>query len=263
MTDALLPLGASRDARHVYAFRDAKVSVEGLPGVTGIIRTVDKSGPLVGWAKRETARCAVDNLDTVRTIKETGGRQAAIDYLKGIPDFQRDTAADLGSAVHAFAEQIARGESIMVTEAEAPYVEAYRRFLADWQPKFLAAEEIVISLRHRYGGTLDAIAVMDGETWLLDLKTSSGVYAETALQLAAYRYADFFARTGTDKRYRIPRIDRCGVVHVRPEGARLVDYTDAVTPKTYQTFLAARQVWTWQQVTKDGVGKEIKREVAA
>jgi hypothetical protein len=257
------PLGASRDARHVYAYRDAKVALEGLPGVTGIIRTVDKSGPLVGWAKREVARCAVDNLATVQTILQTGGRQAAIDYLKGIPDFQRDTAADLGSAVHAFAEQIARGESIIVTEAEAPFVEAYRRFLADWQPRFLAAEEIVISVRHQYGGTLDAIAVIDGETWLLDLKTSSGVYAETALQLAAYGHADFMARTGIDKRYRIPAIQRYGVVHVRPEGARLVDYTDAVTPDTFRAFLAARRVWAWQQVTKDGVGREIKREAVA
>ena len=134
MTD--LPLGASRDARHVYAFKDAKVAVEGLPGVTGIIKTVDKSGPLVGWAKRETARSAVDNLDMLQTMKAASGRDATIEWLKRIPDYQRDTAADLGSAVHAFAEQIARGESIVVTEAEQPYVEAYRRFLADWQPTF-------------------------------------------------------------------------------------------------------------------------------
>jgi hypothetical protein len=261
MTD--LPLGASRDARHVYAFRDAKASVEGLPGVTGIIRVIDKSGPLVGWAKRETARSAIDNLDAVQTILRTGGRQAAIDYLKGIPDYQRDTAANLGSAVHAFAEQIARGETVSVTEAEAPYVDAYRRFLDEWQPAFLAAEEMVISLRHRYGGTLDAIAVIDGETWLLDLKTSTGVYAETALQLAAYGHADFFARTGVETRYRIPQIDRYGVVHIRPEGARLVDYTDAVTTSTFDAFLAAREVWAWQQVTRDGVGREIKREVPA
>lgn len=263
--DQEAPLGLSRSADHRYTWRPTlEGSAAGpYPGATGILRTVDKSGPLVGWAKRAVAEVAVEKLGVLNEMVRTGGRDAAVTWLKGLPDYERDKAAGLGSAVHAFAEQIARGESILVTDAEGPYIESYRRFLDDRKPHFLAAEEMIFSQRWKYGGTLDAIAEIDGQIWLYDIKTSTGVYAETALQLAAYGFADFIGRTGTAKRYRIPRATRFGVVHVRPEGARLIDFTHSVNRDTFRVYLAARAVWEWQQgPAKTAVGQEVKREEA-
>ncbi|MDR3633819.1 MAG: hypothetical protein P4L84_08280, partial [Isosphaeraceae bacterium] len=167
------PLGLTRTADHVYTFNTGTEVFSPLPSVTTILKVLDKSGPLVGWAKRET-----------------GGDAAAVAWLKTIPDFQRGTAADIGTRVHQLAEQLARGAEPEVTEVEAPYVRAYRSFLATYQPRFLAVEEMVASLKHRYAGTLDAVAIIDGETWLLDVKTGAGVYGETGLQLAGYNFAD-------------------------------------------------------------------------
>jgi len=248
------PLGLSRTAGHVYTFNTGSEVFSPLPSVTTVIGVLDKSGPLVGWAKRETAACAVRNLDMLVRMRETGGDAAATDWLKKIPDYQRDTAADVGSRIHALAEQINRGLEPAVTPDDAPFIEAYRAFLASFRPRFVAAEEMVVSLRHRYAGTFDAIAVIDGETWLLDLKSGSGVYPETALQLAAYGAADFIGRPGVARRFRLPRASRFGVIHVRPQGARLIEYR--VDRGTFAAFLEARRLHAWQQ----GPGRSVVGE---
>ena len=43
-----------------------------------------------------------------------------------------------------------------------------------------------MSERHRYGGTPDAIGVVNNQLVLLDWKTSNGIYADHLIQLAAY-----------------------------------------------------------------------------
>lgn len=235
-----MTVGLTRDAAHNY-FLDGAGPI---PSVTNVLRVVDKSGPLVGWAKRETARCAVDNLDVLNRMVASGGKPAALAWLKGIPDYQRDTSADLGTRIHDLAERVVRGEDVTTNDEEAPYVEAYRRFLAAHRPKFLAVEEMVCSLRHNYAGTFDSIAVIAGERWLLDIKTGTGVYPETALQLAAYAAADFIGRPGDPTRYPVPRVKRFGVVHVRPEGAKLVPF--AVDRTTFAAFLNARRLHDWR-----------------
>jgi hypothetical protein len=250
-TPSLPPVGLTRTAGHVYTWRDERTVVSDIPSVTTILKVVDKSGPLVGWAKRETAACAVRNLDMLVRMRETGGDAAATDWLKRIPDYQRDSAADVGSRIHALAEQINRGLEPAITPDEAPFIDAYLGFLARFRPRFVAAEEMVVSLRHQYAGTLDAIVDIAGERWLIDYKTGSGIYPETALQLAGYASADFIGRPGTTRRFRLPRATRFGVIHVRPERARLVEYH--VDRGTFAAFLEARRLFAWQQ----GPGKSV------
>src|SRR5664280_574677 len=125
------PLGLSRTAGHVYSWNDGANVYAPLPSVTTVIGVLDKSGPLVGWAKRETAACAVRNLDMLVRMREAGGDAAAVNWLKKIPDYQRDSAADVGSRIHALAEQINRGLEPAVSADEAPFIDSYRRFLAD------------------------------------------------------------------------------------------------------------------------------------
>jgi hypothetical protein len=239
------PLGLSRTAGHVYSFNTGSEVFSPLPSVTTVIGVIDKSGPLVGWAKREVSDAALRNLDVLTKMVGTAGPESAARWLATIPGYQRDTAADIGTRVHRLVEQLARGTEPEVTVEEAPFVDGYRRFLAAFRPRFLAVEEMVASIRHRYAGTLDALAIIGGETWILDVKTGAGIYPETALQLAGYANADFIGRPGIAKRFRLPRASRFGVVHVRPEGARLIEYH--VGRDTYAAFLEARRLYTWQQ----------------
>lgn len=241
-----VPVGLSRDAEHFYFWRaNENVPAIKAPGVTGTIKVLDKSGPLIGWAKKVTATSALKYLDTIAEMKRTGGEEAAIRWLTGLSDYERDKSADLGTRVHVLAEQIGRGENPVVSEDEGPFVGAYLRdFIGRYEPKFLAMEAMVFSLKHGYGGTLDAICEIAGETWLVDYKTGKGVYQEVSLQLAALAFADFIGRPGEAKKYRLPKIDRYGVVHVRPEGARLVEFR--ITKATFAAFLNCRQLSDWR-----------------
>lgn len=235
--------GLFRDAQHRYYWNG-----EGpLPGVTGVIGVLDKPA-VVAWAKRETARCAVDNHQFVEDMLARGGKPAAIEWLSRIPDYQRDTAADLGSAVHRHAESLAHGNALTVEPEHSAHVVAYQRFLADHRPTFVAVERMVANLTAGYGGTFDAIADIGGVRWLLDIKTSKGAYAETAMQLAAYANAEFIGDVGDPRRYAIPQIDRYGVVHIRPEqyarGYALIPYSVGQTE--YDAFLACLTLTRWK-----------------
>jgi hypothetical protein len=214
------------------------------------MKAVDKSGPLIGWAKKATAECAIRNLPMVTEMVKTGGPQAAVDWLKRIPDYQRDTSADLGTRVHILAEKVAFGESPEVTDEEAPFVTAYRRFLVDWQPQFLRVEAMVCNLSHSYAGTLDFLAVLDGKVTLGDIKTGSGAYSDAGLQLAALGGAEFVGWAGDPRKHPLPHIEQYVVLHLRPDlypdtGYRLIPYR--VTADTFWKFLEAKSLWEWLQ----------------
>lgn len=258
-------VGLFRSADHRYWWNGQPEG--GWPGVTGILRVIDK--PAIGvWAKRETAKCALRNWDLLDTMRREGGDDAAVAWLEKIPDYQKDTAGRLGSAVHRLAEMVGRGEEAIVTDEEQPFVDAYRRFLADYQPSWPtwgrgevdSLEKAVINETEGYGGTLDLIFRLDGEVWLADIKTSRGTYAETALQLAAYANAEFVAIAGDPRKYRMPHIDRYAVLHLRPdayqEGYRLIEYR--VTDAEFRAFLAALRLSQWAKQAKP-VGEAVAR----
>jgi len=247
-------LGLVRDARHRYSWNGGPL----LPSVTTVLGIKDKPA-LVGWAKRETAASAVRNLDVLRQMVEKGGAQAAVDWLKRIPDYQRDVSADLGTQVHAAAEAIARGESFAVEADVRPFIAAYRRdFLMTFRPRFLAVEAMVCSLRYEYGGTADAFVDIDGEIWLLDYKTGAGVYPDTALQLAGLARAQFIGLPGDPTQYPVPAATRFGVLHIRPDGARLIPVV--VDRQTVAAFLDARRLFAWDQgPAKTVIGPAIER----
>lgn len=256
-------VGLFRDDRHRY-YLDGKGPY---PGVTTIIRALDKPA-IIEWAKRETARCAVDNYDFVADLIKRGGPKAAADWLARIPDFQRDTAGEMGSAVHRLAEKITRAKAAGfhgisdegITPDQLPFVEAYRRFLEDYEPEFKSLERMVFSEQHGYGGTFDSIAKIAGSTYLIDTKTSKASYAETALQLAALANADFCGLPGEKQRFRIPPIEKYAVLHIRPDqyarGYRLIEYR--VGPADFAAFLACLTLTNWR-VNAQPIGESIPR----
>lgn len=251
--------GLTRTENHVYSWADSSGVRSPIPSVTTIIRLIDKSGPLMGWARRTVAEIAVRNIDAISVMRKEGGDASAVDWLKGLPGYQRDRAADRGTSVHQIVEQIIRGQKPDIPEEIAAHVAAYHAFVKEWEPRYVAVEQMVCSLRHDYAGTFDAVALIGNERWLIDWKTSSGIYSETALQLAAYGAAEFIGRPGDPRKYRVPRVSRFGVIHITPAGAELVPY--AVTRDTFRVFLRAREVWAWtQNEAKTVIGAPLKRE---
>jgi len=84
-------------------------------------------------------------------------------------------ARDRGSELHACCEQVLRGqgEPEAVSELTHPFWQSCRPVLARVsQPQLI--ERFVHHPQHRYAGTLDAYAALDGEpNYLLDFKTAN------------------------------------------------------------------------------------------
>lgn len=130
-------------------------------------------------------------------FKESGGLlQWAFQVGKsGAPSLYapRDEAADVGSLAHDCIEADLHGRerpAIPPDKAErvASALAAYREWFDGARMTIVATEVPLVSEQYRFGGTIDAIA-RDGKgrLCLLDWKTSNAVYADYAIQLAAYR----------------------------------------------------------------------------
>lgn len=76
-------------------------------------------------------------------------------------------------------------------------------------------------------------------------KTGAGVFPDTALQLAGLARAQFIGYPGDPTQYPVPAATRFGVVHIRPEGARLLPVV--VDRATVAAFLDARRLFAWDQ----------------
>lgn len=224
-----------------------------VPGVTSVLNMLPK-GFLTFWAAKITAETAVDSLDILATLVQRD-RAGAIDYLKNAHRRFTSQAATLGSDVHDLFEKMARGERVNPRHIHSdlvPFAAHFAAWLDEVQPQFLHLEETVWSDTYGYAGSFDAIAVIDGETVIIDWKTTrSGVHEEVALQLKAYAAADRIILAATGESVPLPRIDAAAVLHVRPEGAELVpvDCSDDL----FEVFLALIKIFDWDTARKKRV----------
>lgn len=134
-------------------------------------------------------------------------------------------AAKEGTQVHEAAEDLVLGREVtwMDDYGRAKYSEItwiqICRFAEFWKkhkPKLISSEEFVYSDTHRYAGTADLLVEMDGEVWLLDIKTSKHLHKSYNLQLSAYA-------TAMEEMKGI-KIDRTGIIwlkaHTRSESKK-------------------------------------------
>jgi hypothetical protein len=206
-------------------------------GVTTALKGIPKDA-LVPWAAKEVATYVVDNIWDIKRMLDSGGKYPTIDFLKAIPNQRRDTAAVRGTEVHALAEKYIRGEEIEVAAHLQPYVDGYVKFINDWQPTSVHEELVVANRTHCYAGTLDAIQDIPrlGRA-LVDYKTSRGVYGETALQVAAYRYAEVcLDAAGAEQP--MPEVEATYVLHIKPGDYDLIPLEAG--PDTFQRYLTAQ-----------------------
>lgn len=191
-----------------------------VPGVTTILSDGWPKPALVGWGIKSVAEYALDHWDELGDMAAS----ARLATLKGSPYAERDAAARRGTEVHNLAEQLVHGQEVDVPPELAGHVESYVRFLDDYAVEPILVERTVVNYTVGYAGTLDLVANLAGiGVALCDVKTNrSGVYGETGMQLAAYRYAEVYLDDdGTE--VPMPEVDDpCYVIHVRADDYDLV-----------------------------------------
>lgn len=226
-------------------------------GVTTLIGDGLRKKPLEAWGIKSVAEYVADNLEDVYAMRSMG-RDAIVAALKQSPYSDRDRAARRGTEVHKHGEQLIRGEEVEPPDELAGHVESYVKFLDEWKPTPILVEAPVASRRWGYAGTLDSVLELpDGRRVIADIKTSrSGIYAETGLQLAAYRYAEFYLHDGEEH-----PMDEIGItdavgIWVRADGYDVLPIR--ADEDQFNKFLHISVGARWQKNNDDVVGAPIQ-----
>lgn len=186
---------------------------EPLLSVTSVLQSLGKPA-LIGWAAKVTAELAVEQWP-VFTARLRTDRDGVLRDLKAARTAAGEKATEHGSLVHDAAEQYVLTGAMPTDPDLATYVQSYVAWLTEWGvdlAKDIHATEITVADRHHgYAGTADLQVYLplepgvdgrpakksdDGRKylWLVDFKSSqtkpaTTVYADHALQLAAYAFA--------------------------------------------------------------------------
>jgi hypothetical protein len=191
--------------------RDYLVDGERYQRVTTALGIIAKPA-LVGWAKRvtlEKVREILLDTDVSSSLLNAAygvgeGDGPDVDYTGWVErvlatagaaaDKQRDTLAELGTEAHRLIAQASPlGSTVQgqlrgfVPRELRPAYDGALRFLSDQEITVVDTEMVVWSPEWGVAGTVDGVGWQGEKLVIWDWKRSSGMYWETALQLAAYR----------------------------------------------------------------------------
>jgi hypothetical protein len=139
-----------------------------LPSVSTIVGRFKDSGGLIRWAYH----CGRDGLDL------NDARERA-------PDAGTLAQAMVAAHLHGRRWRPAtRIDPGLLAKARSGF-NAYLSWERTFRPAIRHIDVALASSRYRYGGTLDAVGVCEGQLALLDWKASNAVYQDHLIQLAA------------------------------------------------------------------------------
>lgn len=214
--------------------RYKKSTGEYLTSVTSITGILDKSPQLMHWA----VNLAKDHL---MEIREYGGKVTTQDVIQacGLYREHKKQAADTGTLVHEYAEQYIAGKDPKLPDDEKAIngITAFIKWMEDSKAIFSESERLVYSKKYDYVGMLDGIAKIDGKIYLVDFKTSKGVYPEMKAQVAAYREA-YAEEMGL-------KFDASLIIQFNKETGEPVPHIIDTHKDDFQTFLSMLQIKKW------------------
>jgi len=249
---------------HRYKLAGEKSYLLSATAITGII---DKSRVLKNWAIGLTGSYLRKYLEEASSNNFTSEELAPIiEEALNQHNQKREEAADTGSQVHDMAERIGmalkNNESIEditkeisemdsasknpeLSEEEANKLQnvvngitAFIDWVVDHNVKFIECERMVYSRKNKFVGTTDAIVEIDGKRYLIDYKTSKGVYSYMYYQVAGYTIA-YEEETGI-------KLDGQMLIHFNKENGQFAvkDITpeeNAINQETFLHCLAVKQ----------------------
>jgi hypothetical protein len=107
-------------------------------------------------------------------------------------------AADEGTQVHDAIEKYLQGEKISFLNEDGyskysldvwKMILKFQDFWETHKPTLVESEIHLFSDKYMFAGTCDLVLEINGEKWLLDIKTSNSLHVSQDLQLAAYAQA--------------------------------------------------------------------------
>lgn len=166
-----------------------------LTGVTSFTGAViDKSNFLIPWALDLTSDYLMEHKDELK--KRNADLATIFEDAKAASAIEKERAADIGKAVHAWIESHVKGEKPDMPEDPKVLqgVNAFIGWVEENGAKFLWTERVVYSRKFGYVGTADVGLHLTkgpykGKKPLGDWKVSNGLYPAVQLQTAGYQGA--------------------------------------------------------------------------
>lgn len=244
---------------------------------TTFAKSISDTFALSEWAQRMGAKGLAENPDLLMRIAtlslDTDKREINNVFDEAKNRAGAKTAANLGTALHAFSEQVDRGESPIIP---APYdadIAAYSALLdahgIEIVPEYI--ERIVLEPTYEIAGTFDRIVrltrdlevvmpdgtvvlLQTGELVVFDLKTGRDLsygWNEIAIQLAIYARAKYIYNRADDKLEDMPfvRDDVALVLHLPVGKAKATMYAVDVA-EGWKACKLCEQVRFWRKHRK-------------
>lgn len=186
-------------------------------------------------------------------------------------------SAEEGTLIHETVEGILLGKRPEIPSSIAPAIRAFTDFLEKMNIQVTPelVERRVVHYDHRYAGTVDALALIDGKFGVLDIKTSQAIYRDYNLQTAAYMDAlkNQFENLQTRWILKIDQIQKCLRCDAtkRTKGGRekvRLNWSNGRPPECahewsdvrgdlefkefpywqgdFEAFLGAKKLWEWE-----------------
>lgn len=201
--------------------------------VTTILNVLPKEA-LTYWFGQEVYRAMVRN------------PQLSEKEALSAPYQKSEKAMSIGTTVHSIVE------AYKATHTEIPqvgvdyqgYANAFYAWVKLHEPEIIANEKTVLSTKHMYQGTLDMMAMIKGETYIIDIKTGKDIYPSVELQLSAYQEA--LEENGM-------HVDKLAVLLLEKgkDGQATGNYIFKTVSPRFEEFLAAKKIWAWLNSDKN------------
>ena len=252
--DKIIPLYGGKvhiafwEKMHWYRLWDAKTSkpldwVTSVTSATGLIGF--PSDKAMEWATGLTKIFLTELFDNKIKIAQVHIDEACRQHL-----IKKEEAASTGTQVHKYAEEFVKGlKPELPTEEKALNgVTAFHQWFKSKKIKILESERMVYSKKYNYVGTMDALAVIDGKTSVIDFKTSNYANSSMCYQVAAYQmaYEEEIGKTLSGARYLL-RFDKDdGEFH-----PRILDVEETDYKEDCRAFIGLLDVKNRQKQRKD------------
>jgi len=263
-----------RDSQTLGRFYELPESRVMVPSVTHVLSCLGKPA-LINWAANQeraaVSEAAADLYEDMRDCKPMSRMsylatlQARLSKVKA---HQRELAkaAEIGTQVHGYIEwslRKAMGQAVppeprLSSEAVVAFSH-FQEWMITVHLKPLFIEQTIWSSAGGYAGTLDLLAEVNGVPTVIDFKTSSAIYPEMSLQVAAYIHAVRemgFAQPDAGMIVRLPK--------TQADTFEVGTVTDWL--ERYNEFLAVRAMWDvwygWEKAYQDARAAK-KAEAAA
>lgn len=162
-------------------------------------------------------------------------RFAASEVYKDPDKFQMDQAADRGTRVHKACEELDRTGRCECDGDIEGYVKAYQRFLTENEVEWLWVEEPIYSDNgDPYAGTLDRAGYINGDSAIVDIKSTSKITKKHMVLYSAQLYAYKNGKSPTKGYYKAQKYR--AVLQLKQDGTYKLIKAD----EGDMTFLACR-----------------------